>query len=168
MDACRVQACHNAARSWCSTCSPKCAREGRRVARAGAARLARAVNQEAYRERSAARRHAHRERIRAQDRKHKRKKRRRAQFMREFKDHQRFARGKGLKLVNPAWAEDLVQEALIAGLRAAERWAPDRGATLKNYVRRRMQGAVVDAARRLFGDQRAKRDRPRFVPLESL
>ena len=102
-----------------------------------------------------------RERVGSARRKHHRT----AKFMAGFAGHQRFARYHARKL-SPAWSEDLAQEALIAGLRAAQRWDPRRPASMKTYVRRRISGAVIDAARRMLGDRRLKHPAPLLVSLE--
>lgn len=44
--------------------------------------------------------------------------------------------------------DDLVQEGLLALLRAAERWEPERGILLWTYASRRVLGAMTDAIRR--------------------
>lgn len=44
--------------------------------------------------------------------------------------------------------EDLVQEGLLALLRAAERWEPERGILLWTYASQRVLGAMTDAIRR--------------------
>lgn len=67
----------------------------------------------------------------------------------------------------PRWVsrDDLVQEAYLAGWRAASRWRPDGGSGFTPYVTRRAVGAVRDVLREHTGSTRAGLARPFAVAL---
>lgn len=67
----------------------------------------------------------------------------------------------------PPWVsrDDLVQEASIAGWRAASRWRPDGGSSFTPFVTQRAVGAVRDVLREHGSSTRSGRTRPIPVPL---
>jgi RNA polymerase sigma-70 factor (ECF subfamily) len=67
----------------------------------------------------------------------------------------------------PPWVsrDDVVQEASLAGWRAANRWQPDGGSSFMPYVIQRALGAVRDVLREHGPSTRAGLDRPVHVPL---
>jgi len=67
----------------------------------------------------------------------------------------------------PLWVsrEDLVQEASLAGWRAAGRWQPDGGAGFTPFITRRALGAVRDVLREHSPSTRAGLARPINIPL---
>jgi RNA polymerase sigma factor (sigma-70 family) len=64
--------------------------------------------------------------------------------------------------------DDLVQEAYLAGWRAASRWRPDGGSSFTPYVNQRGVGAVRDVLREHSGLTRAGLARPFGVPLAAV
>ena len=68
----------------------------------------------------------------------------------------------------PPWVsrDDLVQEAYLAGWRAAGRWRPDGGSSLMPYVTQRAVGAVRDVLREHSPSTRGGLVRPMGVPLD--
>src|SRR5687768_1148073 len=67
----------------------------------------------------------------------------------------------------PPWVsrDDLVQEAYLAGWRAASRWRPDGGSSFTPYVIQRAVGAVRDVLREHRGWTRSGLARPFPIPL---
>jgi RNA polymerase sigma factor (sigma-70 family) len=67
----------------------------------------------------------------------------------------------------PSWVsrDDLVQEAYLAGWRAASRWRPDGGSSFTPYVIQRAVGAVRDVLREHSPSTRSGLARPVGVPL---
>jgi RNA polymerase sigma factor (sigma-70 family) len=67
----------------------------------------------------------------------------------------------------PLWVsrDDVVQEASLAGWRAANRWRPDGGSSFMPYVIQRALGAVRDVLREHSPSTRAGLDRPVQVSL---
>ena len=67
----------------------------------------------------------------------------------------------------PSWVsrDDLIQEASLAGWRAAGRWRPDGGAGFTGYVTQRALGAVRDVLRDHGPSTRSGQARPVRVPL---
>jgi RNA polymerase sigma factor (sigma-70 family) len=67
----------------------------------------------------------------------------------------------------PPWVsrDDLVQEASLAGWRAANRWRPDGGSSFTPFVMKRALGAVRDVLRDNSSVSRAGLARPVKVPL---
>ena len=70
----------------------------------------------------------------------------------------------------PPWVsrDDLVQEAYLAGWRAAGRWRPDGGSSFAPFVTQRAVGAVRDVLREHGPSTRAGLARPVGVPLATV